>query len=131
MKKKYKVHYEETGRSRPRTHEELLAEVVAEYFKSDVIFLKRRSSKTPDLYILKTNITWELKSPIGGSKYTIKNNLRKIESQSENVILDLSRSKYSDAQGISRTKEFFATEPTRIKRLKILLKSHKIIDIKK
>ena len=130
MPKKYIVHFEETGKSRPRPHEAVIAKLFADYFESDIVFLRRRSSKTPDLYVLKTNTRWELKSPIGGSKYTIQNNLRDIEEQSENVILDLTRSKFSDIQGISRTKDFFKKEHSRIKRLKIVLKSRVVIDIK-
>lgn len=130
MSKKYIVHFEETGKSKPRSHEEIIAKFLANYFESDIVFLRRRASKTPDLYVLKTNTRWELKSPIGGSKYTIQNNLRDIEEQSENVILDLTRSKFSDIQGISRTKEFFRKERSRIKRLKVILKSKEIIDIK-
>ena len=128
--KKYVVHFEDTGKSRPRSHEEEAAKLVANFFKSNIIFLRRRSSKTPDLYILKTNVRWELKSPLGGGKHTVQNNLRGVDSQSENVILDLTRSKLSDAQGISRTKEFLKTERTRIKKLKIILKSGDIIDVK-
>ncbi|MBQ5812206.1 hypothetical protein IIW29_01360, partial [Candidatus Saccharibacteria bacterium] len=85
---------------------------------------------TPDLYVLRTNKMWELKSPKGGSKYTIQNNLRETDGQSENVILDLTRAKLSDKQGISRAKEFIKKERSRIKRLKILKKDGKIIDIK-
>lgn len=125
-----KVHYEETGTSKPRPHERKLAETIAECFQSDIIFLRRRSSQTPDIYVLKTNLRWELKSPIGRGKRTIQNNLRGIERQSENVIIDLSRSKLSDDRAVSRAKEFLRTERNRIKRLKILLKTGEIIDIK-
>lgn len=130
MKDKYTIHYEETGASKPRLHERRAAEIIAEYFRSDIVFLRRASSKTPDLYILKTNVRWELKSPEGGGKRTIQNNLRGIDLQSENVILDLSRAKLTDRQGISRTKEFLKKERSKIKRLKILLKSGEIIDLK-
>ena len=124
------VHFEESGKSEPRPHEKKVAQIIADYFKSDIIFLRRISSKTPDLYILKTNIRWELKSPQGGGKHTIQNNLRATNGQSENVILDLSRAKLSDRQGISRTKEFIRKEHSRIKHLKLLTKDGHIIDIK-
>lgn len=126
----YKVHIEETGKSKPRPHEEPIAKFLAGYFKSDIVFMRRMSSKTPDLYILKTNIRWELKSPTGNSKHTIQNNLRVASAQSENILLDLSRSKMSASQAIARTKEFLKNERSRIKRLKIITKSHKVIDIK-
>ena len=130
MTKRYMVHYEESGKSEPRSHEKLLAQSLADYFGSDIVFLRRFSSKTPDLYVLKTNIRWELKSPLGGGKHTIQNNLRATDGQSENVILDLSRAKLTDAQGISRAKEFIKGERTRIKRLKVFTKKGIVIDIK-
>ena len=130
MRLNYQVHFEESGKSEPRQHEKYIARVVAEYFESDIIFLRRASSKTPDLYVLKTNICWELKSPQGGSKYTIQNNLREANKQSENVILDLTLSKLSDVQGVSRARKFVVGERSRIKRLKVLTKKLQIIDIK-
>ncbi len=130
MGNRYKVHFEESGKSEPRPHEKKIAQFVADHFKSDIIFLRRLSSKTPDLYVLKTNICWELKSPQGGGKHTIQNNLRATNGQSENVILDLTRAKIADEKGISRSKEFTKNERSNIKRLKVITKKKKIIDIK-
>ncbi|MBO4276345.1 hypothetical protein J5868_01395 [Candidatus Saccharibacteria bacterium] len=130
MGKQYEVYFEEHGKSRPRLHEERIAKIVANYFESDIVFLKRYSSKTPDLYVLKTNLRWELKSPQGGGKHTIQNNLRATDGQSENVILDLSRAKMTDEQGISRAREFVKGEHSRIKRLKVLTKKQIMVDIK-
>lgn len=130
IRKEYKVIIEDSKQSKPRNHELSASEKIAAYFKSNIVFLRRLESRTPDLYIIKTNMRWELKSPTGGSKHTIQNNLRASDGQSENVILDLSRSKLSDRQGISRTKEFIRNEHSRIRRLKILTKQGKIIDIK-
>lgn len=127
---KYTIHIEDKKESEPREHEKRAARIVADYFKSDIIFLRRASSKTPDLYVLRTNVRWELKAPLGGSKHTIQNNLRDTDGQSENVILDLSRAKLTDTQGISRAKEFLRTERSRIRRLKIITKGKKIVDIK-
>jgi hypothetical protein len=127
---KFKVAYEESGDSRPRSHECEIAELLAQHFQSNLIFMRRSSSKTPDLYVLKTNIRWELKSPTGGGKHTIQNNLREASKQSENIILDLTRSKMTDTQCISRVKEFISNERSRIKRLKVLKKDRTVIDIK-
>ena len=127
---KYGVAYEESGGSKPRPHERKTAELLARHFHSNLIFMRRASSKTPDLYVLKTNIRWELKSPTGGGKHTIQNNLREASKQSENIILDLTHSKMTDTQGISRTNEFISNERSRIKRLKVLKKDGAIIDIK-
>ena len=126
----YRVSYEESGKSKPRPHEKAIADFLKDYFKSDLIFLRRTSSKTPDIYVLKTNIRWELKSSTGGGKHTVQNNLREAGAQSENVILDLTRSKLMDNQGISRAREFLRKEHSTIKRLKIITKTYQIIDIK-
>ena len=45
----YKVHIEETGKSKPRPHEEPIAKFLAGYFKSDIVFMRRMSSKTPEI----------------------------------------------------------------------------------
>lgn len=127
---KYIVRVEDSAQSRPRPHEEKVANKIADIVKSDIIFIRRRASKTPDLYIARFNALWELKSPLGGSKHTIQNNLRNANNQSEKVILDLSRSKLTDWQGISRAKEFLRTEKTSIKKLKVYTKTGKLIDIK-
>ena len=128
--KKYIVHVEDDKKSKPRPHEAEAAEQLAQIFENDLVFMRRAASKTPDIYVLRTNTIWELKSPKGGSKYTIQNNLRETDGQSENVILDLTRAKLTDRQGISRAKEFIKKERSRIKRLKVLKKDGRIVDIK-
>jgi len=128
--KRYIVRVEDKKESAPRPHELKAAERIAEIFESDLVFLRRAASKTPDLYVSRTKRRWELKSPKGGSKHTVQNNLRDTDGQSENIILDLTRAKLTDRQGISRAKEFMRNERSRIKRLKVLTKSGKLIDIK-
>ena len=129
MLKKFNIHIEEDEKSRPRPHELMIAEIMADYFKSDIVFLRRLYSKTPDLYILKTNIKWEIKSPTGAGKHTIQTNLRNASKQSENIILDLHRSDLTKEQAVSRVKDFVQKEHSRIKRLKIITKRNQIIDI--
>ena len=65
----YTVYKEENGKSAPRPHEDEIAQFIANYFESGVVFLRRYSSKTPDLYIVKIHTGWELKSPIGNEVY--------------------------------------------------------------
>ena len=125
--RKYIVHVEDKKESEPRSHERKTAEMLAELFKSDIIFIRRVQSKTPDLFVLKTNICWELKSPIGNGKHTIQNNLRDASKQSENIILDLTRTKMTDKRAISRTKDFLKKEQSVVKRLKILTKDKRIM----
>lgn len=126
---KYTVFTDNNKRFRPRTHEDFAAQIIADYFESDIIFIRRRESKTPDLYILKTHICWELKSPMGNSKHTIQNSLRKAKMQSDNIILDLTRCGLTDSQSISRVKHYLLTEVHTIKKLKVITKTKEIIDI--
>ena len=125
----HKIIVEDSIQGLPRDHELIAAEVMAEYFGSDVIFLRRLESKTPDLYILKTNVRWEIKSPEGNGKYTIQNNLRLAEQQSRNIILDLHRCKLSESQALARVREYINDKHCRIKKLKIVTKKNKIVDI--
>lgn len=126
---RFAVHVEVDNNARMRPHEENAARLLADYFESDIVFLRSRQSKNPDLYILKTNIRWEIKSPTGKSKYTVQNNLREASRQSQNIILDLHRIGLTEEQAISRTKEYIRKEHHSIKRLKILTKSGRVIDI--
>ena len=128
--KEYKLYIEDVKNSEPRPHEKKAAKIIARLFESDIVFMRRFQSKTPDLYVLKTNVRWELKSPQGGGKHTIQNNLREANSQSDNVIIDLSRAKLTDEQGISRAREFVRKERSRIRRLKVLTKDQRLVDIK-
>ena len=129
MPKSYKIHIEENGKSKPRPHELLAAEIMAKYFGSDVVFLRRLSSRTPDLFVLKTNICWELKSPEGSGKHTIQTNLRNASKQSENIIIDLSRTKITKSQAISRVNDYIKNEHSKIKKLKLITKNGQVVDI--
>lgn len=79
MKIKYKVVVKTLPQDSPRNHEMSAAILVANYFKTDVIFLRPSSLKSPDLKI--KNAIWELKSPIGNSKNTIHNNIKGARKQ--------------------------------------------------
>ncbi|MBQ3413343.1 hypothetical protein IJH33_00595 [Candidatus Saccharibacteria bacterium] len=126
---KFVIHIEDNKESAPRPHERRAAEILAEYFQSDIVFLRRLRSKNPDLYVLKTNVRWELKSPTGSGKHTIQNNLREAVKQSNNIILDLHRTGLTDAQAIARIREYIRKERHSIKRLKVLAKDQRVIDL--
>lgn len=74
---------------RPDKYEERVAELCAEYFKSDVAFVMRGSQTTPDIQVLKTRTYWEIKSIKGKGRHMIENNLRRASKQSKNVIISL------------------------------------------
>ncbi len=111
----------------PKEHELSAALILAYHFKRDVIFLRPETKKTPDIDIDGTK--WEIKSPRGNSKKTIENNLRTARKQSENIVLDLARSKMHYTRAIARAKFYIRTEAHHIKRLKIITKTQQIIDI--
>ena len=52
-------------------------------------------------------VEWEIKCPVGDSKRTIENNMRKAIKQSHNVIFDLRHIGMSDSQCVSQLEQQF------------------------
>lgn len=127
MKRKYEVIIKTDLADLPKDHELSAALILAYHFKTDVTFLRPKTKKTPDIDINGTK--WEIKSPKGDAKKTIENNLRTARKQSENIVIDLARSKMHNPRAIARTKYYIRTGAHNIKRLKIITKTQKIIDI--
>lgn len=111
----------------PKEHELSAALILAYHFKSDVVFLRPERKKTPDIDVNGTK--WEIKSPTGNGKKTIDNNLRAAHKQSRNVVLDLRRAKLHQSKAIARINYYLSAGPHKIKHLKIITKTQKIIDI--
>jgi hypothetical protein len=111
----------------PKEHELSAALILAYHFKTDVVFLRPETKKTPDIELNGTK--WEIKSPRGNSKKSVENNLRTARKQSENIVLDLARSKMHYTRVIARSKFYIRTEAHNVKHLKIITKTQKIIDI--
>lgn len=111
----------------PKEHELSAALILAYHFKTDVVFLRPERKKTPDIDANGTK--WEIKTPRGNAKKTIENNLRTARKQSENIVIDLARSKMRYTRVIARANFYIRTEAHNIKRLKIITKTQKIIDI--
>lgn len=76
---------------RPRKHELVAAETLARHLKTDILFISTTLRPTPDFLI--NGLLWELKSPQGKGKNNIQRQLQYANRQSENVIIDASRSK--------------------------------------
>ncbi len=112
----------------PTEHEQNVAITLAEYFKSNIEFVKRGSSTTPDIKV--GTIYWEIKSPKGNGKYTISDNIRSAKHQSSNIVINLSRTKMTAKQAESRIRNFLKNSSTGVKRLILVTKSNKVIDIK-
>ena len=83
--------------------------------------------RTPDLNI--NGELWEIKSPLGDGKKTMENNLRSARKQSVNIVIDLYRSDMNYYKAMSRIKSYLGTNNHSIKKLKVITKSKKIIDV--
>jgi len=75
----------------PERFEIEAAGIIAEYLDADATFIARATAKTPDVEILR--IEWEIKSPLGKSKNTIENQLKRASKQSPYIIVDARRCK--------------------------------------
>ena len=84
--------------------------------------------KTPDLTI--DGVPWEMKAPMGNGKRTVQNTLIRAGKQSENIIIDLRRSKMQEEQAIRDFEKEFSTTK-KLKRMKIITKDKEILDFSK
>ena len=127
MKKYYKVIVETSAKDRPYDFEMSAAILVAEYFETDVVFLRPTPLKSPDLKI--NGQIWELKSPMGNGKNTIHNVFVTARHQSYNIIIDLRRCKMNKNKAFSRIREAFNKRRRVRCQLKIITKDNRVIDI--
>lgn len=111
----------------PRDHEMSAALILTNHFKMDVVFLRPERKKTPDIDV--GGAKWEIKSPTGNGKKTIDNNLRAAHKQSRNIVLDLRRAKLHQSKAIARINYYLSSGPHKVKRLKIISKTLKVIDV--
>ena len=124
----HKLIFENSQRQQLRHHEINAILLLLEYFDSDITCVCPGFGRTPDLRI--KNEEWELKSPIGDGANTIEKILRKAAKQSKNIILDFSRTKMNGNQAMAKTKFYLRTNKHSIKKLLVITKNHKIIDLK-
>lgn len=113
----------------PEPHELAIANIFALSGK-DVTFIKPRrmkGSKNPDVKI--NGVLWEMKSPMGKSKKTVANALRRAVKQSRSVIIDAHHIQISDDDV---TKELLRNVPLTksLKRLIMITKTNKVIVLK-
>ena len=127
QKMKYRVIVETDFRNRPKEHELSAAILIAGHFRTDILFLRPSCQHTPDLNI--RGIKWELKSPLGNGKNTIKNNLHTARKQSTNVIIDLRRIKMHQTKALSNINHYFTSHRSKIRHLIVITKSEEILEI--
>ena len=120
--------------SQLKTPPEKLEFETAKYFaerEKNIVFIRPSSlphQHRPD--ILMDDIEWEIKCPIGKSKRTIENNIRKAITQSSYIIFDLRFIKLPEKHCISQlTEQFYAR--TKLKKLLIIKKNGELIELKK
>ena len=80
---------------------------------------------SPDIKM--DGVEWEIKCPVGKSKRTLENNMRKALKQSRNIIFDLRHLKLSEKSSINQLENEFKNR-TRIKKLLIIKKDGELIE---
>lgn len=75
-------------------------------------------------------VLWELKSPTGNGKNTIKHTIQNATHQSNNIIVDLYRCRLDETHAINELKQHFQLSK-RLRRMKVITKSEKILDFNK
>ena len=83
---------------------------------------------TPDIEI--DGLKWEMKAPVGEGRYLMANTIQKAVKQSQNVIIDLRRTKRHQTKCLRELEKEFEKSGS-LKRLKIITKSKKVLDFKK
>lgn len=73
---------------------------------------------------------WEMKAPKGEGGSLMKNTLQKAARQSENVIVDLRRTKRHQTKCINEIKREFHKSKS-LRRIKIITKAKNLIEIQK
>ena len=117
--------------SPPEQHEIDAAYALARHFQTLVEFIvpvddyKRKSAD-----ILMNGVVWEIKCPTGDSKSTISNQIRRASKQSTNIIIDTRRTKlrFND---IEKRVQFGVSGKSSVKRLILINKTGKVVEIKK
>ncbi len=114
----------------PDEFEETVAELCAEHFQSDIEFIVRNRHTTPDIKVVKTRQSWEIKNIRGYSKHTIEDNLRKANKQADNIIVSLLRSSRMDAtRAEARIRYMLKATNVKFRHVLLITKDRKIIDI--
>ena len=82
-------------------------------------------SKTPDFRMC--GVSWEMKSPRGKGKYTMRDTIARALRQSENVVIDLRRMKVSSEKCLNELEKIFNGDK-RIRRLLVIVNNQKMVD---
>lgn len=126
MKKEFNVIIPRSYIPKPTSIELSAADILVDFFKSDVVFVRCNSGKTPDFLI--NGIYWELKSPTGSGKHNIQHKIQDAAAQSHNIVIDGRRSKLHHLKLKSEVQHQFNIIK-KAKRLILIDKSGKAVEI--
>ena len=114
----------------PEEHEVSAAWILARHYSCIITFLPKLEGyklKSPDFSM--HGLVWELKSPSGSAKRTIRNNIDLAKMQSGNIVIDTRRTVLPDEWIEAELKKQF-TIKKRIQRLLMITKDKKVLEIK-
>ena len=114
----------------PEEHEISAAWILALHFARIITFLPKLEGyklKSPDFTM--NGLVWELKSPSGSAKRTIRNNIDLAKMQSGNIIIDSRRTSLPDDWIEAELKRQCVVKK-RIQRLLMITKDKKVLAIK-
>ena len=131
MVKEFKIIRPVGMKPKPDKYEEKVAELLAVKLQSDIAFVLRGSSTTPDIFLLKTKKYWEIKNIKGDGRHTIENNIRQASKQSKNIVISLLKSSNLAASRIeSKIRYVLKTTNVKVDHTLLVTKTGKVIDIK-
>lgn len=125
--KKYRVIIPQAVHPVPERFELSAASLLLEFFQADIQFLPVASMSTPDIEV--SSEKWEIKSPVGGSKYTIQRQFQRAAKQSHNVVIDARRIKIHIAR-VRREVAYQASLAKSTKQVLLIEKTGKVVRIK-
>ncbi len=85
-------------------------------------------AKTPDFMM--DGKAWEMKSPQGKSRVTVEHAFKRAAKQSENIIIDLRRTKIPTDQAKTALEKLFGSS-RRVRNLKVITREQQLLDFKK
>ena len=86
----------------------------------------RKGVRSPD--VIMDKLRWEMKSPKGSGRWLMENTLQDAVKQSENIIVDLRRTKRPQDKCLRELAEKFKHSKN-ISKIKVITKAHRIIDL--
>ena len=128
MKLRFRVIVKTLPQDAPKDFEMSAALIVANYFKTDVIFLRPGRMKSPDLLVGQE--LWELKSPRGNSKNTIHNVFVTSRKQSYSVVIDLRYCKMHEKKALARIRDAYNKRRRKKCQLLIITKKGSVLDVR-